>query len=70
MTTEPRAGYRVERFKRWTWQREGSTGWNWRLRFWRAQMQLTVMRHRSALSSPDRWVIQPHFIYDRKEVAR
>lgn len=43
----------------------GSVIRNWRLRFWRVQVQVTLMRHCGPLS-PDRWVLQPHLIYDRK----
>jgi len=40
-----------------TWQRQ------WK--FWRIQVKIVVYRHRHSGSS-DRWVFQPHFIYDRK----
>jgi hypothetical protein len=61
------AGYQRVRFDRWTSAREGSMTWNWRVRFWRLQLHLTVIRHRSHL--PDRWVIKPDFVYDRKAIA-
>ena len=41
-----------------------TTSWNWKVRFWRVQVQLTIHRH--GHPSSDRWVAQPHFIYDRK----
>ena len=38
--------------------------YNWRVKFWRVQLQLSVFIHRSSMSS-DRIVVQPHLIYDR-----
>lgn len=52
----------------WVYTREGTTGWNWRIRFWRIQYTLTVLRHiYPRPKSPDRWVVQTSFVYDRKD---
>lgn len=47
----------------WTWERENSKGWNGAFCFGRLKLRLTVIRHGGHL--PDRWVIQPHIVYDR-----
>lgn len=54
-----------ERFVFWTVDRHKSKTWNWRVKFWRLQLQLTVHRHGGGTS--DRWVLQPHVVYDRKQ---
>ena len=60
-----RAGYRRIRLERWGGEHDHSTHWNYRVKAGRVQVQLTVMRHRYPMS-PDRWVVQPHLIVDRK----
>jgi hypothetical protein len=40
--------------------------WHWTRRLWRLQLSLHVSRLRSHL--PDRWVVRPVLIYDRKQV--
>lgn len=43
--------------------------WNWR--WGRVQLGLTIYRHRCPATTwrgalPDRWVVHPRFVYDRK----
>lgn len=52
------------RLHRWSYDHSGSRSWNWKAVVGRVQVQLTVHRHDG---SSDRWVVQPHFIYDRKQ---
>lgn len=52
------------RFRHWIYDHGESRSWNWHIRLGRVQVQLTVHHHGGG--SSDRWVIQPHFVYDRK----
>lgn len=55
---------------------DDSTQWSWRLSFWRVTLELFVYRHeywdfpqyspKRKKNTPDRWVIKPALIYDRK----
>lgn len=51
----------------WVIKDGNSTSWRGRIRFWRIELMYTVHRHTYPQSTTgDRWVIQPHLIYDRK----
>ena len=52
------------RFDRWRHENSCS----WRLSIWRMQIELNVYRHGGIL--PDRWVIAPALVYDRRTKAR
>ena len=57
---------------------DDSTQWSWRWSFWRLTLELFVYRHETydfpqvpskrKKNTPDRWVIKPAIIYDRKRV--
>lgn len=55
------------RLDRWSSTRDATTSWNWRLWFWRAQVQLTVHHHEARGDCADRLVVQGHFVYDRRK---
>jgi len=44
-----------------------SRHWQWKRKFWRIEVGFHCWQHVYSMpSSPDRWVIKPHVIYDRK----
>ena len=55
-----------------------STQWSWHWSFWRLTLELFIYRHETydfpqvpskrKKNTPDRWVIKPAIIYDRKRV--
>lgn len=56
--------------KTWKWKRDGTAGYGVRLRIGRLQIGGRLMRHRYPRpESPDRWVLQPDLVYDRKPDA-
>lgn len=52
--------------------KDGTESWRWRRRFGRVQLGLFVYRHHPlntrAPQLPDRWVVHPTFVYDRKRL--
>lgn len=42
--------------------------WRWHVRLGRTQLSLRIYRHGG--QSPDRWVVQPGIVYDRKSKLR
>ncbi len=49
----------------WAYERERSKTWAANGSAWRFQASIHIHRHRYPTVS-DRWVVQPSFIYDRK----
>ena len=49
----------------WTFEHEGTHGWNGLWRIGRFEFGFHLYRHRYP-SSPDRWVFQPFFVVDRR----
>lgn len=56
----------MRRLHFWQSDREGSHGWHADLRLGRFGLDCHVYRHRYIEDSPDRWVVQPSLVYDRK----
>ena len=61
----------MSEFKRWRVRPDRSTGnnsdqWSFRWIVGRVQIGCTVFQHHYPVH-PDRWVVQPSFVYDRKE---
>lgn len=53
----------------WQHADEGTRGWHGCIRIARLEVGFHVYRHSYPTSSPDRWVFQPFFVYDRKGAA-